>query len=104
MCLPSPAPLFLRLVPWLWNLPPNDRRYYPLFVECVELGIPFCTRVGHTGPLRPSETGRPIPYLGEVALAARALEGLDDLALDADAKASFLGGNAARVFRINHPA
>jgi uncharacterized protein len=159
----------LRLVPWLWNLPPNDRRYYPLFVECVELGIPFCTQVGHTGPLRPSETGRPIPYLDEVALdfpdlvivaghigypwtaemialatkyenvyidtsaytvrryppelvgymrghgrrkvmfgtnypmitAAKALEGLDDLGLDDDAKAAFLGGNAARVFRIN---
>ena len=144
-------------------------RYYPLFVECVELGIPFCTQVGHTGPLRPSETGRPIPYLDEVALdfpdlvivaghigypwtaemialatkyenvyidtsaytvrryppelvgymrghgrrkvmfgtnypmitAAKALEGLDDLGLDDDAKASFLGGNAARVFGIN---
>jgi hypothetical protein len=33
--------------------------------------------------------------------AAKALEGLDDLGLDADAKASFLDGNAARVFRIN---
>ena len=33
--------------------------------------------------------------------AAKAPEGLDDLGLDADAKASFLGGNAARVFRIN---
>ncbi|MBO6826740.1 MAG: amidohydrolase [Sneathiella sp.] len=58
----------LRIVPWLWNLPPTDRRYYPLYAECVELGIPFCTQVGHTGPLRPSETGRPIPYLDEVAL------------------------------------
>ncbi|MFC7304192.1 amidohydrolase family protein [Streptomyces monticola] len=58
----------LRIVPWLWGLPPNDRRYYPLFAECVELGIPFCTQVGHTGPLRTSETGRPIPYLDDVAL------------------------------------
>jgi predicted TIM-barrel fold metal-dependent hydrolase len=58
----------LRIVPWLWGLPPNDRRYYPLYAECVELGIPFCTQVGHTGPLRASETGRPIPYLDEVAL------------------------------------
>ena len=125
--------------------------------------------MGHTGPLRPSETGRPIPYLDEVALdfpdlvivaghigypwtaemialatkyenvyidtsaytvrryppelvqymrghgrrkvmfgtnypmitAAKALEGLGDLGLDDDAKASFLGGNAARVFGIN---
>lgn len=58
----------LRLLPWLWNLPPNDRRYYPLYAECVELGIPFCLQVGHTGPLAPSEPGRPIPYLDEVAL------------------------------------
>lgn len=58
----------LRIVPWLWGLPPNDRRYYPLYVACVELGIPFCTQVGHTGPLRRSETGRPIPYLDDVAL------------------------------------
>ncbi len=58
----------LRVIPWLWGLPPNDRRYYPLYAECVELGVPFCTQVGHTGPLRSSETGRPIPYLDDVAL------------------------------------
>jgi predicted TIM-barrel fold metal-dependent hydrolase len=58
----------LRILPWLWNLPPNDRRYYPLYAECVELGIPFCLQVGHTGPLAPSDPGRPIPYLDEVAL------------------------------------
>jgi uncharacterized protein len=58
----------LRVVPWLWGWPPNDRRYYPLYAECVELGVPFCTQVGHTGPLRSSETGRPIPYLDDVAL------------------------------------
>jgi predicted TIM-barrel fold metal-dependent hydrolase len=58
----------LRIVPWLWNLPPDDRRYYPLFAACVELGIPFCTQIGHTGPLCPSEPGRPIPYLDNVLL------------------------------------
>ncbi|MBX9656413.1 amidohydrolase family protein [bacterium] len=58
----------LRLLPWLWNLPPDDRRYYPLYAECVQLGIPFCLQVGHTGPLCPSEPGRPIPYLERVAL------------------------------------
>ena len=57
----------LRLLPWLWGLPPNDRRYYPLYAECIELNIPFCLQVGHAGPLRPSEPGRPIPYLDEVA-------------------------------------
>ncbi|WP_419995172.1 amidohydrolase family protein [Streptomyces boninensis] len=58
----------LRIVPWLWELPPTDRLYYPLYAACVELDIPFCTQVGHTGPLRPSETGRPIPYIDQVAL------------------------------------
>lgn len=58
----------LRVVPWLWNAPPTDRRYYPLFAQCVESGVPFCTQVGHTGPLMPSETGRPIPYIDQVAL------------------------------------
>ncbi len=158
----------LRIVPWLWGLPPNDRRYYPLYAECVELGIPFCTQVGHTGPLRTSETGRPIPYIDDVALefpdlvivgghigypwtnemialatkypnvyidtsaytakrfppelvaymrghgrrkvmfatnypmitAARALEGLDGLELDAEATELYLSGNARRVFAL----
>jgi uncharacterized protein len=47
---------------------PNDKFYFPLYVTCIELDIPFCTQVGHTGPLMPSEPGRPIPYLDEVAL------------------------------------
>jgi predicted TIM-barrel fold metal-dependent hydrolase len=58
----------LRVIPWLWEAPPTDRRYYPLYAACVELGIPFCTQVGHTGPMRPSETGRPIPYIDQVAI------------------------------------
>lgn len=58
----------LRVVPWLWNRSPNDKFYFPLYVKCIELDIPFCTQVGHTGPLMPSETGRPVPYLDEVAL------------------------------------
>jgi predicted TIM-barrel fold metal-dependent hydrolase len=58
----------LRVVPWLWKRPPNDKFYFPLYVKCIELDIPFCTQVGHTGPLMPSETGRPVPYLDEVAL------------------------------------
>jgi predicted TIM-barrel fold metal-dependent hydrolase len=58
----------LRIVPWVWDLPPDDRRYYPLYAACVELDVPFCTQVGHTGPLCPSEPGRPIPYLDRVLL------------------------------------
>lgn len=28
----------LRMLPWLWGLPPNHRLYYPLLAECVQLG------------------------------------------------------------------
>jgi uncharacterized protein len=58
----------VRFVPWLWDLPPNDRRYYPVYAACIELGIPFCTQIGHTGPLKRSECGRLIPYLEDVLL------------------------------------
>jgi predicted TIM-barrel fold metal-dependent hydrolase len=58
----------VRVVPWLWDLPPNDRRYYPIYAACIDAGVPFCTQIGHTGPLRRSETGRLIPYLEEVML------------------------------------
>ncbi|EJE53362.1 putative TIM-barrel fold metal-dependent hydrolase [Acidovorax sp. CF316] len=57
----------LRVLPWLWGIPPDDRRYYPLYAECVELDVTFCLQVGHAGPMRPSEPGRPIPYLDNVA-------------------------------------
>lgn len=159
----------LRILPWLWDLPPDDRRYYPLYAAAVDLGIPFLTQVGHTGPMCPSEPGRPIPYLDRVALdfpeltivgghvgypwtqemialatkypnvyidtsawmpsrlplelvaymkrhgrkkvlfgsnfpmilPGAALEQVDQLGLDDEARALFLGGNAQRVFSIS---
>jgi predicted TIM-barrel fold metal-dependent hydrolase len=57
----------IRVLPWLWEVPPTDRRFYPVYASCVEEGVPFCTQIGHTGPLMPSEVGRPI-YLDQVAL------------------------------------
>ncbi|MEM1230932.1 MAG: amidohydrolase family protein [Pseudomonadota bacterium] len=57
----------IRVLPWLWELPPTDRLFYPIYAACCELGVPFCTQIGHTGPLMSSEVGRPI-YLDRVAL------------------------------------
>lgn len=57
----------IRVLPWLWEVPPTDRRFYPVYTACCELEVPFCTQIGHTGPLMPSEVGRPI-YLDQVAL------------------------------------
>lgn len=157
----------IRVLPWLWEAPPTDRRFYPVYVACCELGVPFCTQIGHTGPLMPSEVGRPV-YLDQVALdfpelrivgghigypwteeaialvtkhenvyidtsaytarryplplvefmrghgrrkvlfgtnypmidPAKALEGLDSLGLDDEAKSLFLSGNARQVFAL----
>lgn len=158
----------IRVLPWLWELPPTHARFYPVYSECCELGVPFCTQVGHTGPLMPSEFGRPIPYIDQVAIdfpdlvivcghigypwteemiavatkhrnvhidtsaytvrrypaalvaflksngrdkvmfgsnwpmiaPTKALEGLDDLGLDAATRSAFLSVNAARVFGL----
>ncbi|MGI9346008.1 MAG: amidohydrolase family protein [Gammaproteobacteria bacterium] len=57
----------IRVLPWLWQRPPTDRLFYPVYTACVQAGVPFCTQIGHTGPLMPSEVGRPI-YLDRVAL------------------------------------
>ncbi len=57
----------IRVLPWLWEAPPTDRRFYPVYTACCDIGVPFCTQIGHTGPLMPSEVGRPI-YLDQVAL------------------------------------
>lgn len=63
----------LRLEPYAYGdgtvgAPPNAKMYWPVYAKCVELGLPVAVQVGHTGPLLPSEAGRPI-YLDEVALA-----------------------------------
>jgi len=157
----------IRMLPWLWEVPPTDRRFYPVYTACCELGVPFCTQIGHTGPLMPSEVGRPI-YLDQVAIdfpelvivgghigypwtdeaiavatkhenvyidtsaytvkryppalveylrthgrtkvlfgsnypmimPAKALEGLDGLSLDDEARELFLCGNARRVYNV----
>jgi predicted TIM-barrel fold metal-dependent hydrolase len=57
----------VKIEPFLWRKPPTDRMYYPIYMKCVELDVTFTTQIGHTGPLYPSEVGRPI-YLDQVAL------------------------------------
>lgn len=157
----------IRILPWLWEVPPTDRRFYPVYAACCEMGVPFCTQIGHAGPLMPSEVGRPI-YLDQVAidfpeltivgghigypwtdeaiavatkherfyidtsaytvkrypaalvefmrghgrhkvlfgsnypmiLPGKALEGLETLGLDDEARSLFLAGNAARVYAL----
>ena len=50
-----------------WDISPDDRRMYPCYIKCIELGIPFSMQMGHSLELMPSEVGRPI-YIDKVAL------------------------------------
>jgi len=57
----------VRIEPFLYDRPPTHASYYPVYAACVEEGLAFQTQVGHTGPLYPSYTGRPL-YIDRVAL------------------------------------
>ena len=57
----------LKLLPFLYDEAPNSRIYFPLYAECVDLGIPVLVLTGHTAVLARSEVGRP-GYLDDVAL------------------------------------
>lgn len=50
-----------------WDIAADDRRMYPCYLKCIELGIPFSMQIGHSLELMPSEGGRPI-YVDKVAL------------------------------------
>ncbi|MBW2028704.1 MAG: amidohydrolase [Deltaproteobacteria bacterium] len=50
-----------------WDMRPDDRRMYPCYIKCIELGIPFSMQIGHSLELMPSESGRPV-YIDKVAL------------------------------------
>jgi len=51
----------------------NDKKMYPCYTKCNELGVPIILQTGHALELQPSEVGRPI-YLDEVALDFRDLK------------------------------
>jgi hypothetical protein len=66
-CVDAHNPRIVRLFPYAVDLPPHDRRFYPIYAKCVERGLAIWTQVGHTAGLMPSEPGRPI-HLDRVAL------------------------------------
>jgi predicted TIM-barrel fold metal-dependent hydrolase len=44
----------LRLEPYgygngMVGAPPNEKMYWPVYAKCVELGLPVCIQVGHSG-------------------------------------------------------
>lgn len=46
--------------PITFGVAPNDRRCYPLYAKCVELGIPVGFQVGHSAEVLPSNVGHPM--------------------------------------------
>ncbi|HJP40339.1 MAG TPA: amidohydrolase family protein [Dehalococcoidia bacterium] len=46
--------------PLSFGLPPNDRRFYPLYQKCMELDIAVGMQVGHSAEVLPSDVGRPM--------------------------------------------
>ena len=57
----------LKILPYLYEKPPNHAIYFPLYAACIEEGIPALILTGHTAVQRASEPGRP-HHLDEVAL------------------------------------
>ena len=57
----------LKLLPFLYDLPPNDRAYFPLYATCAELAIPVLVLTGHTAVKARNDVGRP-GHLDDVAL------------------------------------
>jgi hypothetical protein len=57
----------LNVGPWLHQMLPNDKRYYPLYAKACELGVPVVVHCSsHFDPQVPMETGNPV-HLDEVA-------------------------------------
>lgn len=45
----------------------NDRRYYPFYAKCCELGVPVVMQVGHSAERMPSAMARPV-LVDDIAL------------------------------------
>src|SRR5258705_7606773 len=57
----------VRLVPFLFNRPPNDKSCYPIYAKAIELDVAVSVNTGIPGPPMPAEPQRPL-YLDEVCL------------------------------------
>jgi len=57
----------LKILPFVYDEPPDAAVYFPLYAACVDLGIPVLILTGHTAVKRRSSVGRPL-HLDDVAL------------------------------------
>jgi predicted TIM-barrel fold metal-dependent hydrolase len=56
-----------RLVPFMVNLPPDDKAYFPVYAKCIELDLPVSVNTGIPGPPMPAKVQDPL-LLDEVCL------------------------------------
>jgi hypothetical protein len=49
-----------RVIPSLFDLPPDDRVYYPLYAKCIELGLAVTVNTGIPGPPLPAASQDPM--------------------------------------------
>ena len=56
-----------RVVPFMHDLAPNHRTYYPLYAKCIELDLPISINTGIPGPPMPGECQHPM-HLDRVCL------------------------------------
>jgi predicted TIM-barrel fold metal-dependent hydrolase len=62
------APVVMaRVVPFMHDLPPNHRSYYPLYAKCCDLDLPISINTGIPGPPMPGECQHPM-HLDRVCL------------------------------------
>lgn len=50
-----------------FDVPLNDRRFYPFYAKCAELGVPVVMQVGHSAIPTPNKHGKPI-LLDDIAI------------------------------------
>ena len=56
----------LNIQPFVWEMPPNHKRLYPIYAKCLELDIPVAIHTGiNYSPIHSMDFDRPI-YLDEV--------------------------------------
>ena len=56
-----------RITPFIINLPPDDKVYYPVYAKCIELDLPIAINTGIPGPPMPGKCQDPM-YLDEVCI------------------------------------
>jgi predicted TIM-barrel fold metal-dependent hydrolase len=56
-----------RITPFMIDLPPNDKVYYPVYAKCIELDLPIAINTGIPGPPMPGKCQDPM-YLDEVCV------------------------------------